>query len=268
MKRRLSVSGLVVAALAVGAGVAFAMGLLILPADPVTVSQVWYGQAGVNSTMDITLADVGPGYDVSNGTYFGWCLEDNFLNDPPPGSQLRLLDSTDDPANFPPPCENFANIPWDRVNYLLNIELPGATAWDVQLALWEVAGTSSGQPLSPLAQQLRDLANAHGDGFVPEFGDVVAVAVCADGIDVGTPYGQYQDTLFEVFFDGEGCTPGYWRQPHHFDSWVPAGHSPTDSFNAVFGVSATGNPTLLQAVKKKGGGEKALLRHATAALET
>lgn len=268
MKRRASVIGMAVAALAAGAGVAFAMGLLILPMDEVTVDQVWYGELGVNSTMDITLAGVGEGYDVSDGTYPGWCLEDNFLDDPPPGSQLRLLDSTDDPANFPPPCENFGDIPWNRVNYLLNVELPDATAWDVQLALWVVAGTDAGRPLTTVAQTLVDLANGpSGEDFEPRFGDVIAVAVCADGIDVGTPYGQYQDTLFEVVFDGEGCTPGYWKQPQHLDSWVATGYAPTDSFNTVFeDVFAAGNPTLLQAAKKKGGGENALLRHATAAL--
>jgi hypothetical protein len=32
---------------------------------------------------------------------------------------------------------------------------------------------------------------------------------------------------------GEGCTPGYWKQRHHFDSW-PAGINPTDQFSAHF----------------------------------
>ncbi|MGH2544967.1 MAG: DUF7507 domain-containing protein, partial [Ardenticatenaceae bacterium] len=46
---------------------------------------------------------------------------------------------------------------------------------------------------------------------------------------------------------GEGCTPGYWKQAHHFDSWV--GFDPSDSFDAVFGVTSSfgSNFTLLQA---------------------
>lgn len=60
----------------------------------------------------------------------------------------------------------------------------------------------------------------------------------------------------------EGCTPGYWRQPQHFDSWV--GYQPTDSFGTVFGVDHNG--TLLQAVTANGGGVNALARHAVAAL--
>jgi hypothetical protein len=60
----------------------------------------------------------------------------------------------------------------------------------------------------------------------------------------------------------EGCTPGYWKQPHHFDSWV--GYLPGDSFDAVFGVTYGG--TLLQGLEAKGGGVHALARHAVAAL--
>jgi hypothetical protein len=62
-----------------------------------------------------------------------------------------------------------------------------------------------------------------------------------------------------------GCTPGYWKQPHHLDSWV--GYLPTNSFNTVFGVTASFNPsTLLDALWLGGGGQRALARHAVAAL--
>lgn len=61
---------------------------------------------------------------------------------------------------------------------------------------------------------------------------------------------------------GEGCTPGYWRQSQHFDSWT--GYDPNQSFDAVFGVTYGG--TLLDAVWAKGGDANALARHAVAAL--
>lgn len=63
---------------------------------------------------------------------------------------------------------------------------------------------------------------------------------------------------------GEGCTPGYWKQAHHFDSWT--GNSPTDDYETVFGVDASFDKDLLGALKQGGGGEKALGRHAVAAL--
>ena len=65
----------------------------------------------------------------------------------------------------------------------------------------------------------------------------------------------------------QGCTPGYWRQDHHFDSWVATGYAPGDDFEAVFGVDASFDPhTMLDAVWLGGGGEFALARHAVAAL--
>jgi uncharacterized repeat protein (TIGR01451 family) len=72
---------------------------------------------------------------------------------------------------------------------------------------------------------------------------------------------------------GEGCTPGFWKQDQHFDSWVD--FAPTDSFEDVFGVDVTlrsggqgtiEDPTLLDALNATGGGVNALARHAVAAL--
>jgi len=76
----------------------------------------------------------------------------------------------------------------------------------------------------------------------------------------------------EIECGGEGCTPGYWKQPQHLDSWAGAG--PDDKFNAVFNTNAEFNaeqcsstdPTLLEAARCKGGGLSALARHAVAAL--
>jgi hypothetical protein len=63
----------------------------------------------------------------------------------------------------------------------------------------------------------------------------------------------------------EGCTPGYWRQTQHFDSWT--GYEPTDNFETVFEVDASFDPhSLLDAVRLGSGGENALARHAVAAL--
>ena len=78
---------------------------------------------------------------------------------------------------------------------------------------------------------------------------------------------------------GQGCTPGYWRQTQHFDSWVS--FAPNDLFSNVFGrvirvrtspgggrPSNVTGPTLLEAVWATGDGAAvgALARHAVAAL--
>jgi uncharacterized repeat protein (TIGR01451 family) len=62
---------------------------------------------------------------------------------------------------------------------------------------------------------------------------------------------------------GTGCTPGFWKQPGHFDSWV--GYTPNQLFDTVFGVTFT-NKTLLESLKANGGGNNAFLRFAVSAL--
>lgn len=62
---------------------------------------------------------------------------------------------------------------------------------------------------------------------------------------------------------GEGCTPGYWKQEQHFDSWT--GYSPDQQFSSVFADAFPGM-TLLQVLSQGGGGLNALGRHAVAAL--
>lgn len=75
----------------------------------------------------------------------------------------------------------------------------------------------------------------------------------------------------------EGCTPGYWKQSQHFDSW-PAAYAPTDLFSSVFTVPggfAFQNPesgtdpntlTLVGALGLNGGGANSVARSGTAAL--
>ncbi|MFQ5524510.1 MAG: hypothetical protein ACE5F5_13220, partial [Acidimicrobiia bacterium] len=87
-------------------------------------------------------------------------------------------------------------------------------------------------------------------------------------------YGGWEEFFFVDFIRIEGlceprggedgCTPGYWKQPHHFDSWTT--YSPTDDYPTTFGVNATCAGSLLDALEIGGGGEAALCRHATAAL--
>jgi hypothetical protein len=63
---------------------------------------------------------------------------------------------------------------------------------------------------------------------------------------------------------GEGCTPGYWKQEQHFDSWRNP-YDPSDSFNTYF-ENAFPEMTLLEVLKQGGGGLNALGRHTVAAL--
>lgn len=65
---------------------------------------------------------------------------------------------------------------------------------------------------------------------------------------------------------GEGCTPGFWKQAHHFAFW-PDPYGPDDLLAEVLAVEPfEGDPTLLDALETGGGGGEALLRHAVAAI--
>lgn len=88
-------------------------------------------------------------------------------------------------------------------------------------------------------------------------------------------YGVYQ--MIKFYNSGEftpppppppaeyGCTPGYWKQDHHFGNWT--GYTPDQSYNSVFGVSLFGaGTTLLDALSTGGGKEFRFGRHSTAAL--
>ena len=63
---------------------------------------------------------------------------------------------------------------------------------------------------------------------------------------------------------GEGCTPGYWKQGHHFDSWASP-YTPETLFSDVFEDAFPGK-TLLEVLGQGGGHLIALGRHTVAAL--
>jgi len=236
--------------------VALAMGLLNLPGFQVTATQTWLGGAGTDGTIETTLSGVGSGFDVTDGTYAGWCIEDNFQANAPAGTLVTLLDSTD-AASLP---TTYQGVPWDKVNYLLNHKA-GSVA-DVQAALWLLTwGSSSTFWVSPVAQAMYDDAVANGGDFVPGTDQVVAVILYGDGLG---PAG-YQDTIIEVPPpppppDGEGCTPGFWRNPKKFDLWPI---SPATLFSDVFSFGPA--DPLADTIRLGGGGENTLIRHGTAA---
>jgi hypothetical protein len=80
----------------------------------------------------------------------------------------------------------------------------------------------------------------------------------------------YDDVILVKFFHseggpppdlGKGCTPGYWKQSQHFDSWVPTGLATTNLVGSVFGKASLyslagksmANYKLVEALAFKGG---------------
>lgn len=62
----------------------------------------------------------------------------------------------------------------------------------------------------------------------------------------------------------EGCTPGYWKQPHHYDDWTSP-YDPTDLFSDHFEDAFPGM-SLADVLDIGGGSLDALGRHTVAAL--
>lgn len=126
-------------------------------------------------------------------------------------------------------------------------------------------GTCSGAPATIESDvPLLPDGTAESSSFTTVAG-AISYLVHYDGDAVYTPADGPCEPLTIEAVGAEGCTPGFWKQRQHFDSWV--GFAPTDSFEAVFGRDAfAGDPTLLDVLEKGGGGLDALGRHAVAAL--
>jgi hypothetical protein len=175
---------------------------LNLPAAPVTVTHgPWLGNVPT-STLAITLSNVPAGYDVTDGVYNGWCIEDNGQDNAPSG--MTILSQP-------------TGAPWDKINWILNNWTAYSSYHGTQVAIWILLGYNSG--ITPEAQALLDAATLYGVGFEPGVGQKVAVTAFSDNAGLA----QYQDTIIEVTItEDEGGdpgtgTPGYWK--NHPEAW-------------------------------------------------
>ena len=137
---------------------------------------------------------------------------------------------------------------WDTLvgDWVWQWDTPGTrdTAWEAALS-YSAIGATAGEPMA---------MGIHFENYVAQADDSVCFTWSPEN------------------GGGEGCTPGYWKQRQHFGSWVWP-YSPVEPqtyFDAAFDVKCDGmacaDKTLLQALGTGGGGEKALMRHAVAAL--
>jgi len=177
---------------------------LSLPTHPVKAVHVW--MSGKTSEYDLKLSGIGDGYDLEDGSYPGWCVEDNLQGN---SDTVVLYSSYDrrmpddikyyrDPSA--PPGMTGLPVPWDRLNYLLNhkqgsIRDIGA---GIFLLMW---GETASFPASLNARTMARKAAANGDGFVPQSGQVMAIILYQDGIGDGKDPEdrprRFQDTFIE-----------------------------------------------------------------------
>lgn len=150
--------------------------MLNLPPDPVTMAVY----DGTISYFDTVLSDVPSGYDVTNGTYIGWCIDIRYDIPRNTTFSVMLYSSCDPPAGL-------VGERWDMINYILNHKQ--GEMMDIQHAIWYFMKYPDGTPEAewrpgytptPAAQAIVDDAMANGAGFVPGPGEVVAVICYPD----------------------------------------------------------------------------------------
>lgn len=133
-------------------------------------------EAFPTSYVRITLANLPPGFTVTNGVYLGWCVE--YLAQLNAGTtyNVTLYDS------YGPLPSRLQSTNWDLVNYIINHKQGDAD--DVQTAIWNFIGgpvsTNNARYFPPSAAALAIISDAlaNGEGFVPtQFGQVSAVIV-------------------------------------------------------------------------------------------
>ena len=137
---------------------------LKLPTTPVRIEVF----NGTESYFVTKLLDVPPGYDVTNGTYLGWCIDTRAeMTRSPATHQVRLYSSLNPP-------EGLQDEKWDMVNYILNHKR--GTAMDIQEAIWYfIHMNSEYTPQSPVAWEIINDALTNGSGFVPDYGQELAI---------------------------------------------------------------------------------------------
>jgi hypothetical protein len=139
---------------------------LNLPSDPVMM-EVFNGTV---SYFETHLMDVPPGYDVTNTTYLGWCIDTRTPLQRGQPIQVYLYSSLNPPVGL-------QNEKWDMVNYILNHK-QGKEKMDIQEAIWYFIDIDGGYTPPQTSQGAWDLINdaiANGGGFIPEHGQPVAV---------------------------------------------------------------------------------------------
>ncbi|UCH32350.1 MAG: hypothetical protein JSV05_02940 [Candidatus Bathyarchaeota archaeon] len=139
-------------------------GELNLPQIPVTIEV----SDGTESTFITELSNVPMGYDVTNGTYLGWCVDVSAEMARSPATHTVILYSSSNPPG------ELINEKWDLLNYILNHKQ--GTAEDIQQAIWYfIQMDGSYTPTRSMAWTIINDTVTHGNGFIPQFGQIMAV---------------------------------------------------------------------------------------------
>ena len=185
----------------------------------------------IEAYFELKLTNVPSGYDVSNRTYLGWCIDSSIdMQRSPATHEVTLYSSLGSKPG------NLENQPWNMVNYVLNHKQ--GSFEDVQEAVWHFINLNGGYAAQgSFAQAMINDAVANGAGFVPNGTQTVAV-ICYPLVLTGEE--KVQITIIEVVVpqeegsqpsettlpDSESATPPSEQTP---DAQLPDPSPPTDS---------------------------------------
>lgn len=180
-----------------------------LPNSFVTMRAV----AGIGAYFAMDISNVHSGFDVTNGTYQGWCVQKEMLMTQRVNHTVQLYSSYD-----PGMPRYFQSSNWGKINYVINHEHGGRMS--IQSVIWYFICNAPYPTNDTLAQAMIADANASGNDFVPLSGQKIAILV--DGIH--TNY-SIQRMFFELTLP----------------SLVPIGDLVWDDYNAD-GIQDAGEP--------------------------
>ncbi|MCJ7697299.1 MAG: hypothetical protein MUO73_03105, partial [Thermoplasmata archaeon] len=148
----------------------------IVNLPPGVVTAIFHNP-GPQSYWQTALSNVPGGYDVANGLYVGWCVNEHTYIVPGLPYTIHLMSSYD--AGNPWPG-NHGWYDWPCVNWIINNK-DGYTPGQIQDAIWYFVDGGvdpGGGPTHILIQA----ALANGQYFVPSSGQHVAVLCIGDPI--------------------------------------------------------------------------------------
>ena len=145
-------------------------------------------QNDTESYFVTTLSNVPSGFDVTNNSYSGWCIDHSVVMTRDETFQAQLYSS------FAPPSGYYSTVQWNMVNYMLNHKLTNFT--ETQDCVWYFVNNSNIYSHDLDENESAAVADAYGNGnsFIPSPGQLVAVIVIPEN---ALP-GLFQDSIIEA----------------------------------------------------------------------
>ena len=131
--------------------------------------QAKYYYPGTLGYWDVEFFNVPSGFDIYDGIFPAWCIQNNVYAYPNTLYDICAFSSYDE-ANLPPSLQG---LNWEAIAWILNHKDPNATIYDIQEAIWHY--TNGLNPSDPEALAMIADADANSPGYVPGDGELMAV---------------------------------------------------------------------------------------------